>query len=199
MVIDRGYRVPAPMMNVTEKDFNMTPQYLEMRGITDPKLELEVRIKLSTQTVKQEFMDDLRVFVNPKQKTFDVGKIDQFRLICVYDANMLKLDDYLTHPFVEFFDLHLMFVNPTKHIYQPKWRLMTEDEIIEMLKRYTAKSTQPSRLQLGSICLDDPINRYYGGKPPSKDYKGDVYEIIRDGISVFYRKVVAKRMNLEKK
>jgi hypothetical protein len=49
---------------------------------------------------------------------------------------------------------------------------------------------------ISSVCIDDPINRYYGGKPPNGDKKhGDMYEITRDGINIFYRKVVSKRVN----
>jgi DNA-directed RNA polymerase subunit H (RpoH/RPB5) len=105
--------------------------------------------------------------------------------------------DFIGHPWVEIFDVRHMFINPTKHALQPKWRLMEEAEIIEMLKRYEANTSQTTRTLLGSVCIDDPVNRYYGGRPQTKTYHGDIYEITRSGINIFYRKVVAKRMNLK--
>lgn len=196
MMIDRKYQVPSRLQSITEREFTLTSSYLELQGIVDPKSGFPVTVLMSTHLTKSEILDDIKRLITPESKVFDVTKIRNVKVIVIYNAEIVKLDDQIGYPFIEFFDVHLMFVNPTKHIYQPKWRLMTEDEITQMLKRYTVKTAQPSRLQLGSICFDDPINRYYDGHPPSKDYKGDVYEIIRDGISVFYRKVTAKRMNL---
>ena len=132
----------------------------------------------------------------------DLKHISDIHLILICDgtkkvSQLISDADFIGHRNVEIFDVRHMFINPTKHIYQPKWRIMSDKEITEMLQRYEANMTQTSRILLGAVCIDDPINRYYGGRPASKDRKGDVYEIIRDGVTVFYRKVVSKRMNVK--
>jgi len=86
--------------------------------------------------------------------------------------------------YFEVFSVRLMCANPIRHRYQPKFTLMTDTK--EITDKYDAKS-----IMLGAMCIDDPVNRYYGGQI------GQVYEIVRNGTSIYYRRVVGKRMNLE--
>lgn len=205
MIIDRGYLVPTHLSQLTEKEFNLSSSHhMELTGITDPKQQLPVIVKLTKQVEKTSLKEEIGNFVlstfpqgSTKLKDFELSKVSGVRLIIIYDASIFPgfEEEYLDHRFVEVFDVRHMYINPIRHIYQPKFRLMDESEIIKMLKRYEADVPQPSRLMLPGICIDDPINRYYRGRPPSKDYKGDVYEITREGVNIFYRRVTSKRIN----
>lgn len=219
MLKDRSYDVPQHLFCLTEKQFGQSHEKnMSIGGITDQQKN-KVFIKMFNGKDKTTLFNEILYLINTElkekdlpKKTIDkstdveafVNEIKNIRVIIIYDprvatAGIVKLDEtYIGHAFIEAFDVHLMFINPSKHIYQPKWRLMNETEITQMLQRYEAKSAHPSRVLLGSVCIDDPMNRYYGGKPPSKDRKnGDIYEIIRDGVNIFYRKVSSKRMNLK--
>ena len=147
----------------------------------------------STEDVKEK-----KINIGWTEKEFNLHSLKNFRVIIVYNnkiASSAIEEEYVLHPFVEVFDVNHLFVNPTKHIYQPSWRLMSQKEITELMSKYDARtSLARAKIVLGSVCVDDPINKYYGGRPGV-----DVYEIIRDGTSIYYRKVTSKRMNIKKK
>jgi DNA-directed RNA polymerase subunit H (RpoH/RPB5) len=185
------------------------PQYLE-RGIID-HTKREVKLFYGGIGLKdKEFAQMLKVNLEIDDKTeLSVGAFVErsgYHVILLYDErDGTKLDGkYLRewvgqYTFFELFDIRRIFNNPTKHVYQARWRLLKKDEIRTILKQYGSDGKK--RFMLGSVCVDDPINTYYGGRPPSlePEYEGDVYEIIRDGNSIFYRKVVPTRMNLHPK
>jgi DNA-directed RNA polymerase subunit H (RpoH/RPB5) len=206
MMIDRGYDVPPSLLTVTIDIFDPT-QHLEMADITD-KDDNNVFVKMFYDAMKPADMkSEVKQFLTESGVDIDkdieeLSPEDKLHLIIVYDplggsaTTPYKFEtEHIGHPFIEVFDVHKLFINPTKHIYQAKWRLMKDKEITELLRRYEAGMTQTTRIILPSVCIDDPMNRYYFGKIPSKDYRGDVYEIIRDGVSISYRKVCTRRMN----
>jgi DNA-directed RNA polymerase subunit H (RpoH/RPB5) len=197
MLKDRGYVVPEQSFWLEEKNFEINES---ISGITDLDGK-NVVIYMYDGSEKQTEIEDNVCKLIKLDKNLSLRDAKNAHIIIIYDANKVnntKFEtEYIGHPFIEVFDVHHLFINPTKHVYQAKWRLMSESEITEILQRYEAKMAQTSRVMLGSVCIDDPINRYYGGRPPSKERRGDVYEIIRDGVNIFYRKVIAKRMNLK--
>ena len=69
------------------------------------------------------------------------------------------------------------------HVLVPKCRILSEEEVKELLKRYGV-----SKDALPKILSDDPVVRELGAK------KGDVIEFIRNspisGKSIYYRVVV---------
>lgn len=220
MLKDRHYNVPEYLFSLTEKQFGSeTEKYFKISGITDNR-GIPVYIKLYEGGDKSSLFADILDFLRSQLPETDIpiGKDDEtivkniknIRLFIIYDStgvaqNLARLNEtYIGDPnreasFIEAFDVNFMYINPTKHVYQPKWRLMSEAEITEVMQRYEDKSAHLTRSLFASVCIDDPINRYYGGKPPSKDGKGgDMYEIIRDGVNVFYRKVSSKKMNFGK-
>ena len=135
----------------------------------------------------------------PKYQALQQALANELIIVLVADTKtFIKLDAiYLGHPNLEIFDASTRFINPSRHIYQPKWRLLTDKEISDILKYFEAEATHPSKLLLPSVCMDDPMVRYYRGRPQSPTYKnGDVFEINRGGVNIFYRKVISKRMNL---
>lgn len=202
MLRDRKYNVPDYLFNVTQKEYETIPNHHIIREITDQDNHpVFIIIKDVAEDDKDGFFKSIGKIIDPSPLKRDITKKDDImkyiteqsiHLIIIYNSLHYSgvgskfIEDNIGHAWVEFFDYRHLFVNPTKHIYQPKWRLMNTKEITELLQRYDA-----NRINLGSICLDDPINRYYGGKLT------DIYEITRDGTNIFYRKVAAKRMNLK--
>lgn len=218
MMRDRKYTVPEYLFNLTEMEFGSDfNKYSNISGITDSKNQKVFIImfngfdKLTLFLKIYDFLKtELPIDEIPEQSKdneLTVKNFTNIRIIIIYNpqvsSKLDKLDKlysgdpYQNASFIEAFDVNLMFVNPTKHIYQPIWILMEESEILDIMQKYEARSLHPSRNLFASVCFDDPINRYYGGKPPCKDKKnGDMYKILRDGVNIFYRKVSSKRMNL---
>jgi len=200
MMNDRHFRIPSDLYQLNEDNFSLYKAGDSvMRGIYDTA-DHEVIVLLTQESTKDGIIKLISDYSDEVTNEEDLKNLTNLHFIVICDITS-KLTQFVTNfignPLVEIFDVRQMFINPTKHIYQPKWRLMKDDEITEMLQRYEAKSVQTSRVLLGSVCLDDPVNRYYGGRPASKDRKGDVYEITREGVTVFYRKVISKRINVK--
>lgn len=213
MMRDRKYSIPPTLFNVTESEFSAEfneSGRIMISGIVDTSGN-SVFIEMTTETDKKTMFRNIHSHI--ANKCHDkisgdnyenvISNAEGVRVIIIFNrrtvtGNFAKLiNDYMNHSFIEVFDVNRIFINPSKHVYQPQWRLMNEVEINDMLRRYETKSANPTRILLSSVCIDDPMNRYFGGKPPSNGKGGDVYEIIRDGISVCYRRVVQKRMNIE--
>jgi DNA-directed RNA polymerase subunit H (RpoH/RPB5) len=212
---DRSYRVPQSLFGVTETEF-MDRNHWKISGIVDKGnhkvfvylfegFDLMQLYKDLLQFLREEIPEEIKKMVTGEDFSDQdsIESLSNLHLIIIYGrpdtlpATFLKIKDtYIGHPFIETFDVSFLSINPKNHIYQPIWELMEEKEITEMLQLYEAKSFPTSRVLLGSVCIDDPMNRYYGGKPGKGKKSGDVYKITRDGCSVFYRKVIAKKMNL---
>ena len=207
MLVDRKYQVPPHWNTLTENNFTIDQDDV-IYGITDLQNKPVVVFLTNgsiADTLKRLNNQLTKLKINGINGIEDFMTFNQCHLIIIYDEDQdpkfTTLEGKcLDNPSVELFDVRRIAINPTKHIFQPKFRLMSEDEISKVLRYYEANSKHPSKLLLGSICLDDPITRYYGGFPPqeNKPY-GDVFEIIRDGSHIFYRKVTSKRMNLKTK
>ena len=79
----------------------------------------------------------------------------------------------------EVFKLTTLCSNISKHALQPKFELMTEAEVQELLEKSSTK-----RKKLPAILTEDPMAKYYGLKP------NDVVRIVRktpNGESYYYR------------
>lgn len=221
MLSDRHYNVPSYLKTITEIEFiNNFNNYSLITSITDNKSR-PVIVYLYNGTDKTTLFDQVANILENKKESLHleirksekdnestVQGITGIRLFIIYDQkdvgnNLVNLcntyigDPNHIAPFIEVFSLQQLIVNPTKHIYQPKWRLLSEEEANNVLHHYEHGVSHLNRNLFPSVCIDDPINRYYGGKPPGRDGKGgDIYEIIRDGVGISYRKVSSKRMNI---
>ena len=100
-------------------------------------------------------------------------------------------DNYLSNETIELFIYDFFKINPTKHVYQPKFQLIKDPEHIRQI--YRQLNATPDTL--GAICLDDPIVRWYGALPASKNRLPHIFKIIRNGQQVAYRQVSNTRMN----
>lgn len=79
----------------------------------------------------------------------------------------------------EFFLEKDLLFNITKHYLQPKYRLLNNDEIDELLKTFNCKISN-----LPKIMIHEPICKYFNVK------KKDVFEIRRKDGSIYYRSVI---------
>lgn len=218
MMTDRGYVVPDALFDITNQEFDILFEKKEMNlmGITDNK-NIPVYVKMIEpsrqfnkaadrtsvfkevakyfQTIIPEINDDRDI-----EKILDNGQI---RLIIIYNAKQSGQiqtkyeEEYITHPYIEVFRVDKISVNPTEHKNQPKFRLITDqEEIKKIYDRYMGKP-----FIFPSICINDPINRYYGGRPAESDNSNqnikyaDLYEIDRHGCNISYRKVINKKIN----
>lgn len=177
---------------------------------TNVSLEIVKQLILSknalTQTLGQT-LSQLKTTASQLGGLTSLLRYGKLRLIILYRARLpntscattqqMSLEmKYINDPYIEIHQVHDLYINPTHNKYQPIWRLITDqNEIKQIYQQYDATASM-----FGSVCIDDPINRYYRGRP--LDFEGkrkypDLYEIIRGGNTIFYRKVVNKLMNLK--
>jgi DNA-directed RNA polymerase subunit H (RpoH/RPB5) len=198
MCRDRKYTIHPELHDHNELTLN--GKEILFHGITTLD-KIPAHILVFKGTTKDDYDLDEKKFNQYRDKKKEIKS----KLFILYNAEIiasqllkkfLSFIDVPTELNIEAFDIHYLYTNPTTHVLQPKWRLLSEDEIVDVLSKYQTKTNVLSRVMISSVCIDDPINRYYGGKPPNGDKKhGDMYEITRDGINIFYRKVVSKRVN----
>jgi len=215
MMRDRGYNVSDLLFQLTEKEFEVMfdKKQMDIAGVTDNSGR-PVYVKIIEPTRQFNKAADRQYIFKEVAKYFNsIGmteitddksletELDKgvARLIIIYNSRQPGQlqskyeEEYILHPFIEVYQVHHININPTKNKYQPKHKLLTATEdIAKIYRRYDAKP-----IMLGSICIDDPINRYYGGRPAEDGKIGHVYEITREGTNIFYRKVVSKRMNIK--
>lgn len=215
MMGDRKYNVPKDLNTLTPKEFEVMfeKRQMDISGITDNNgIPVYVRIieptrqfnkaaeKLSVFRESAKYFNSIGMADITDEKTletaFDSGRI---RLIIIYNAKQAGQlqnkyeEEYITHAFIEVYQVHMMNIDPTKGFHQSKWRLITMQEEVNKIWKYF----ESKNLQFGAVCIDDPTNRYYGGRPQEKGKRPDYYECV-SGTRVFYRKVINKRMNLKK-
>ena len=223
MFVDRGYTVPPHLQQLTPKEFEIMfdKNQMDLSGISDQSNRM-VYVKIinpssifnKKENHTQVFDEVAKYFSskanepnNESLKSITDGKSLEIaldkgicRLIIIYNARQQENsqqkqnkheEKYLTHKYIEVYPVH-NFINPKNSKYQPKFKLITDiDEIAKIYRQYDAKP-----IMLGSICIDDPINRYYGGRPAEDGKLANLYEITRGGVNIFYRKVMPKLMNL---
>jgi DNA-directed RNA polymerase subunit H (RpoH/RPB5) len=218
MFKDRGYLVPEVLDQVTQSEFDVMfeKKNMDISGVVDNSdgVDRPVYVKIVEPTkqfnkeadrksVYKDVSDYFERIGHPTisdYKSLNEALEDgEIRLIVIYNSRQSgqvqnKYEkDAIPHSYLEVFQVHMMNINPTQNRYQPKFRLITDQaEITNIYRRYDAKPTV-----LGSICLDDPITRYYNAKPAASDRLAHVFEINRGGTNIYYRKVTTKRMNIK--
>lgn len=213
MMADRGYQIPAEhLIPMTAQEYAITYEkdQINLGGITDNEGR-PTYVKFIKDSVPfnktidkaQNFNKIAKYFqsIGMQQITDDKTlvealKMGQIRVIIIYNAMQLQNkyeEDYINDPYIEVHQVQNMAVDPTAHKYQSQFKLMTsQDEIAKVLRRYDA---QP--IMFGSIAVDDPINRYYRGRPAEAGKLANLYEVTRGGVNIFYRRVISKRMNVK--
>ena len=214
MMRDRNYKVPKILFETTEKEFEImfNKKQMDLTGINDNNgLPVYVKIiepsRQFTTLLHKEIFKEIAKYFNiiipsiQDEKTLtaalDEGKI---RLIIIYhtrhqeQSKAKHLEKYITDPYIEAYQVNNLSISPKDSKYQDKWRLILDpQEIADIYARYDAKP-----IMFGSVCIDDPMNRYYGGRPAENGKPAQIFEITRGGVSIFYRKVISKTMNIKK-
>lgn len=203
----RGYTVPENLKNMTIDEFGVAYEknYLDIYGITDPDGRM-VYIKFinpNHQYTKNEHRDKAyREIVDSLQqhginivstdKLIENFTDEKIRLIIVYNPQHGEQKKAFPK-FLEVFKITDLSKELLDHVYQPKYRLITDrKEIEEIYQRYNCNPNM-----IPSICIDDPIVRYFAARPAEKGKLANVFEITRDGRNISYRKVINKKMNLK--
>jgi hypothetical protein len=213
MLKTREYTIPASYSNtMTEKEFAIMfeAKQMDLTGIIDRENRpcyvkfLHPDYQFSKADEKKSLFKEIAKHfsqtvpsVTDDQSLAEATRDGKLRLIIVYSAvenGPSKFEkDYINDPFIELHQVHRLSIDPFECKYQKEWRLIhNQKEVAGILDRYDAKL-----LMLGSVAIDDPINRYYRGRPAENGHSAQVYEITRDGINIFYRKVITKKMNLK--
>jgi DNA-directed RNA polymerase subunit H (RpoH/RPB5) len=199
MLEDRKYTFSKELFNQIDNESIVIDGIKDNKGLS----VFVVMGRADDKSMAHFLVENMKNNVNFPQSGSDVEKIQALkncRIILLIEGSFYdfpKSNALRDIENLEIFGLKESMVNITKHKYQPKFRFLSDDEITELIKKVGNGVTSNSvRQTLPFICIDDPINRYYGGKPPSKTYRGDVYEIVRNGTSISYRAVSSTTMNI---
>lgn len=215
MMRDRGYKLPDGLGTQTPAEFDVLfeKRQMDLSNIVDNNdVPVFVRIieptrQFNKTAEKQAVFGEAARYFNGlgltdlvDSKTLESNlNSGRFRLIVIYNSEQAGQlqnkyeEEYITAPFIEVYQVKLMAINPLEGKFQSKWRPIKDtEELNRILKQYESNGAH-----LDTVCIDDPMNRYYGGRPQENGKKADYYECIA-GFGVRYRKVINKRMNLKK-
>ncbi|CAB4253622.1 similar to Saccharomyces cerevisiae YBR154C RPB5 RNA polymerase subunit ABC27, common to RNA polymerases I, II, and III [Maudiozyma barnettii] len=179
MVRDRGYFITQEEIDLSLEDFkaNYTnpmgrPERKKMSFQANPIEETIAKFpEMGTMWV--EFCDEVGVGVKT-MKTFviHIQEKNYQTGIFVYQNNItpsaMKLVPSIPPATIETFNEDSLIVNITHHELVPKHIRLSEEEKVELLKRYRLKESQLPRIQRA-----DPVALYLGLK------RGEVVKIIR--------------------
>ena len=168
MLLDRKYKVPKSV-SLSFKDFkkkyvannyNITLTHTHTRRKIYVLFNLHNKSKL--QYIKQLLIDTY--------ETYPIDTTDIMLILHKKPNNIIKkfIRTSLYSDTVELFWLSILQINITKHILQPRFRLLQEEEKQNVLQKYNVTIQQ-----LPKMSLTDPIAKYY------KYPKHAIIEIIR--------------------
>ena len=216
MMQDRGYTLPSTLLvPLTDREFDVAfdKKQMDLAGVTDHLHQLPVYVRIIEPSRQFNILEDRDAVFKEAAKYFNsiglAGVTDHLTLIKALDKGKARLiiiynsrrgrpqiayeKAYMDHPFIEVYQVHKLAINPLNTKYQSKWELITDSQTIADI--YHKNDANP--IMFGSVCLDDPINRYYGGRPAENGQPANLYKVTRGGVNIFYRKVITKKMNLK--
>ncbi|KAK2440065.1 DNA-directed RNA polymerases II and IV subunit 5A [Trifolium repens] len=186
MLRDRGYNVSESDLTLTLSDFRSQFGELpktETLGVclshrSNPSNKVQViftgtgDIRKSTlteiqnQIVNKERLSRLILIVQSKMTAYARKELEN----CQYKVEIIKLND--------------LVVNPTKHVLQPKYEVLTAVEKQELLKKYKIEEKQ-----LPHMLRTDPMATYFGlerGQVVKISHSGEMFNSLvyglKDGI-----------------
>ena len=130
----------------------------------------------TVRTIKQHIKDSKKTLV---------------LLICITEPNikqqkLIELqDDELSNIKFEYHTLHSTIINPIKCKLQPKFTILNDKEILNVIEKYQLKS----KYKLPIINIKDPIAKYYGLT------KGQVIKCIRQYEDENGHKIISNNNN----
>lgn len=171
MLHKRGYMVPKDMRELTPALFT------QKFGEHPTREALTILVEKSDEETDQLFVffpEDEKVGVKPikvyTDRMKDEGVTNAILVLRVDITGYAKqaVQEMSDSCRIEHFKEAELLVDITEHTLVPEHRLLSQNEKIELLKRYRLKDTQLPRIQ-----PNDPVARYYGMK------RGQVVKIIR--------------------
>lgn len=168
MLRDRGYEMDD---NPNKEEFSVMYRNNEYDILNDKVLVYFIKdsknvSKKDLETIVSKGVNYDKIIIISKEK-------------CTPSVEKELMSQQYSH--VELFIYQNLLMNISKHIYQPKFRVLSNEEVEEFLKSNKLKKTE-----LPIIKKSDPIARYYGLRG------GQVIKIIRQspsaGEGIFYRR-----------
>ena len=196
MCADRGYEIHPSLqrlkfqefLQINEKDIHIVSGIT--RRFNDRVLQVIVYFCNDSYVV-----NDIIIDLNSSHKISDLSVEsigETYHLFAVVDYVKLPkgIEEYDNHDYIEYHNLKVVSVNTMENIYQAEYKLLhaKDDEAKQVKTKYMTTGSS-----LMTICIDDPVNKYYGG------HVNDIYEIYSqtpNGTRKTYRIVCMKRMNI---
>jgi DNA-directed RNA polymerases I, II, and III subunit RPABC1 len=173
MMKDRGYDITKHIEDI--------PLELFIETIADDNLEILFEKDDKTKLVVYFFIEIKSIskknFKSICDKLISKYEDDNLNIILVFPGKpsssikkeIINTPKYLN---IQLYQLKHLIINITKHKLQPKFKVLTDDN----LKKVCSMLFVPKE-QFPKILINDPISRYYGVKP------GQVFEIKRQSKS----------------
>ena len=183
MLKDRNYTVPSSE-NITFDEFSIKFKNknidIYVDNTNENKGKAYVYFHNENKTIPKA---DLKNLLN---KTIETYQDEDIKLIIILkekgNGSIFKEITKDIYKNVEIFMNKNMIINITHHEFVPKHTILTEDEEIEVLDKYST-----TKNKLPKILKNDPIAKYYGMKP------NQICKIIRKspevGDYIYYRLV----------
>ena len=165
MIEDRNYIVPNEYKEIDDKTFKYLYSNSKLdifiKNDTDNDNKLFAKFILLNK-VKPNFIREL---ISKIKEEFITEEKDKMLLILKNKPNnsILKIIKESKYKCCQIFWLNKLQFNITKHSLVPKHIKLNEEEIINLLKKYSLKD----RLQLPIINKEDPVIKYYDIIPNS--------------------------------
>lgn len=207
MLIDRGYSVPAQIINVPYSEFLVyyKNNKIDLFGISDNTegKNTPVYVLFVTPNVNSLNISSFTGLLKIPAKNFSMeapvylNEVENgnMRLIIIYSPDVagstksagIKFPQN-TH-FLETFNVNFLSIDPIHHVLQPTFILIRDtNEKKRIMSNYNVSASQ-----FPSMCIDDPVNKYYNGRA------GDLFLIIRNESQKSYRLVTQKEMSIKQK
>ena len=157
LINDRNYKLESIYYKLGDEEFKYLIQNNKLNIIAKNDQNNIIYVKfILTSKVKTATIKEIAQEINEKCKSYD--KINLlFILKSKPNTSLNKLEKDKTLGNLQIMWCKYLQINPTKHRLVPKHSKMSEDEISELLERYSIKN----RNQLPIILRSDPIVRYY--------------------------------------
>lgn len=184
MMKDRGYNISKHIKDIPFELFieTIADDNLEILFEKDDKSKLVVYFFTEIKSISK------KNFKSICDKLISKYEDDNLNIILIFPSkpsSSIKKEIVNTPKYfnIQLYELKHLIINITKHKLQPKFRVLTDDNIKEI-----CSSLSIPKEQFPKILTTDPISRYYGVK------RGQVFEIKRKSMSsgefVTYRIVV---------
>ena len=178
---------------------------LDITGLYDmrPSTPRKVYVKFVSPSVvlsdKSVFMEIIKPiaehFEIPVDPKTIIDRLGHYKVIIIYNNEIKEdkydassLEDKWSHKF-EFFEIHRLQYNPTKHsVLLPNYQyeLLSGAELVDIRREFERK-------KMVAILKGDATNRYFDGQV------GDIYKISRGADGITFRIVVPGTIKLKKK